>query len=190
MAFDKLTHWQIYDETGRRKYVREDERARFLEAAQQLDLPMQLLCEVLAFTGCRVSEALNLHRHQLDTERLTLTIRTLKRRRTVFRVIHIPEPLAAALARLPPHSDGRFWVIHRTTAWRIVKRLMDMVHVTGPMACCKGLRHGFGIRAAGRNVPEGLIQRWMGHSSRATTAVYLDAVGCEERAFAMRLWSQ
>jgi integrase len=188
MGFDRLAHWQVYDDTGQRKYVREDERARFLEAAQHLDAASRLLCHVLAFTGCRISEALSLHRHHLDTERLTLTIKTLKRRRPAFRVVHIPPALADGLAGLAQQADGRFWKIHRTTAWRMIKRLMEGIGVIGPMACCKGLRHGFGMRAAGRNVPENLIQRWMGHSSRATTAVYLDAVGCEEREFAMRMW--
>jgi integrase/recombinase XerD len=56
------------------------------------------------------------------------------------------------------------------------------------MACPKGLRHGFGIRAADRSVPTNLIQRWMGHASPTTTAIYLDAVGLEERQFASRMW--
>ena len=60
--------------------------------------------------------------------------------------------------------------------------------IAGPMASPKGLRHGFGIRAAGRNVPTNLIQRWMGHASPDTTAIYLDAIGAEERQFASRMW--
>jgi integrase len=56
------------------------------------------------------------------------------------------------------------------------------------MACPKGLRHGFGIRAADRSVPANLIQRWMGHASSTTTAIYRDAVGLEERQFASRMW--
>jgi integrase len=50
------------------------------------------------------------------------------------------------------------------------------------------LRHGFGIRAAGKSVPPNLIQRWMGHASGSTTAIYLDAVDSEERAIAQRMW--
>ncbi|NWM20150.1 site-specific integrase, partial [Escherichia coli] len=58
----------------------------------------------------------------------------------------------------------------------------------GPMACCKGLPHWFGIRAASKSVPPNLIQRWMGHASPDTTSIYLDAVGVEEREFAKRMW--
>ena len=73
-------------------------------------------------------------------------------------------------------------------AWRLVKRMMDIADISGPMACCRGLRHGFGIHAAVCKVPPNLIQRWMGHSSATTTAIYLDAVGQEERQFAERMW--
>ncbi len=65
---------------------------------------------------------------------------------------------------------------------------MSRAQITGPMACPKGLRHGFGISAAVRSVPPNLIQRWMGHASLATTSIYLDAVGTDERQFASRMW--
>ena len=37
-------------------------------------------------------------------------------------------------------------------------------------------------------VPQNLVQRWLGHASATTTAIYLDAVGIEEREFAERMW--
>jgi integrase len=92
------------------------------------------------------------------------------------------------LHALPPDVDGRLWSMHRATAWRVVKATMQRAAITGPMACPKGLRHGFGICAAGHNVPTNLIQRWMGHARATTTAVYIDAVGFEERTFASRMW--
>ena len=79
--------WQVHDEAGRRKYLSGAERARFLAAADRLAPQMQALCYVLAYAGCRVSEALGLTVHQVDAERLALTIRTLKRRRVVFRIV-------------------------------------------------------------------------------------------------------
>lgn len=183
-----LAGWQVLDETGRRKYVSGEERGRFLATVNGRDSSVFALCRVLMFTGCRVSEALSLTRHMLDVERATLTFKTLKRRRCVFRTVPIPRDLAEALAALPQHDDGRFWTWHRVTAWRYVKEVMQRAQIDGPMACCKGLRHGFGIHAATANVPPNLIQRWMGHASPATTAIYLDAVGIEEREFAKRMW--
>jgi integrase len=126
--------------------------------------------------------------HQLDTERMTLTIKTLKRRRTVFRIVPVPQTTIDMMRSLPLDADGRFWRLHRVTAWRMIKATMQRAGIAGPMACPKGLRHGFGICAAGHNVPTNLIQRWMGHASPTTTAIYLDAVGIEERQFASRMW--
>jgi integrase/recombinase XerD len=132
--------------------------------------------------------ALALTPAQVDAERLTLTIRTLKRRRTIFRAVPVPQATVDMLRALAPDATGRFWSMHRVTAWRVVKAAMHRAGIVGPMACPKGLRHGFGMRAAGHNVPTNLIQRWMGHASPTATAIYLNAVGIEERQFASRMW--
>ena len=90
--------WQVHDEAGRRKYLSGAERARFLGAADCLPPPMQALCHVLAYAGCRISEALALTIHQVDAERLALTIRTLKRRRVVG-MKHLLEDIEMGQAR-------------------------------------------------------------------------------------------
>lgn len=51
----------------------------------------------------------------------------------------------------------------------------------------KGLRHTFGV-AAFQAVPPHLVQRWLGHASLRTTAIYGDVSGREERSFAARMW--
>jgi integrase/recombinase XerD len=182
------SNWQVIDQSGRRKYLNGDERQRFLKAAAELLPAMRALCLVMAYTGCRVSEALALRTDHVDAERGTLTLRTLKRRRTVFRVVPVPQDVIKLLLTLSVDTERRFWHRHRITVWRTVRRVMDQAGIVGPMCCPKGLRHGFGIRAASRNVPTNLIQRWMGHASASTTAIYLDAVGVEEREFAARMW--
>jgi len=186
--FDGWASWQIHDERGQRKYLSDAERARFLRSADRLALHSRAFCYVLAYTGCRLSEGLALTNAHVDGERMTLTFKTLKRRRTIFRAVPVPETLIAMLNKLPVDSAGRYWSAHRATAWRIVKATMERAGIDGPMACPKGLRHGFGIRAAGSNVPINLIQRWMGHSSIGMTTAYLHAVGVEERQFANRMW--
>lgn len=180
--------WQVHDTAGRRKYLSSDERGRFLRAADCLAARERAFCYLLAFTGFRVSEALAVAHHNLDTERCTITARTLKRRRLVFRTVPLPKEVIEMLLRLVADRDGRVWRMHRVTAWRVVKWAMLRAGIVGPMACPRGLRHGFGIRAADRSVPPNLIQRWMGHASPTTTAIYLDAVGVEERSFAARMW--
>jgi integrase len=184
----QLHGWQIHDPAGRRKYLSAGERSRFLMAADSLPPPERALCQVLVYAGCRVSEAHALTGEHIEAESMTLRFRTLKRRRLVFRVVPVPEALVTALRRLPRAEDGRLWAMHRATAWRVVKQTMRRAGIQGPMACPKGLRHGFGMCAAGSHVPPSLIQRWMGHASPDTTGIYLDAVGIEERQFAARMW--
>jgi integrase/recombinase XerD len=188
ITFAELGDWQVHNAAGRRKYLTADEGARFLQAADRLPPSMRAFCLVLAFAGCRVSEALALTGDHVDTERRTLTIRTLKRRRTVFRAVPVPQSMIDLLQSLHTDAHGRFWRSHRVTAWRVVKATMQSAGIAGPMCCPKGLRHSFGIRAASHNIPTNLIQRWMGHASPTTTAIYLDAVGTEERLFASRMW--
>jgi integrase len=187
-AFGEADDWHMLDGDGRRKYLTGDELTRFLAAADRLAPARRAFCHVLAYTGCRVSEALALTVAHLDAEACTLTFRTLKRRRRCFRTVPVPPPLVAMLIALPLTADGSFWTMHRATAWQLVKTMMRWSQITGPMASPKGLRHAFGICAAGCNIPTNLIQRWMGHASPDTTAIYIDAVGAEERRFASRMW--
>src|SRR3546814_9635299 len=74
-------------------------------------------------------------------------------------MVPVPESLVSTLMAVPVGPEGRFWGVHRTTAWRWVRGVMLQVGIVGPMACCKGCRHGFGMRAAASNVPPNLIQR-------------------------------
>jgi integrase len=186
MSFMQIGQWQVHDGTGRRKYVSYDECRRFLAAADRLRPELRALAYVLAYTGCRISEALSLGPHRVDIEDGALVFQTLKRRRTLFRRVLVPRRLLEMLLDLPPGE--RFWPIHRATAWRHIKEAMDAAGISGPMATCKGLRHGFGMHAAACGIPPNLIGKWLGHASLSTTAIYLDAVGAEERGFAERMW--
>jgi integrase len=190
MAQQRQTHWQVLDDAGRRKYLTDEERQRFLAVADALPASQRALCYTLAHTGCRISEVLNLRPFHVNVSRRTLTVRTLKRRRTVFRSVPVPGLLVEMLLALAGDEGAPLWTMHRTTAWHAVKRVMHAARVQGPMASCKGLRHGFGIHAVIRGVPPNLIQRWLGHSDSSTTAIYMDAVGVEERAFAQRMWEK
>lgn len=187
MAVVEFSQWQVRNPQGLRKYVNEPEWRHFLAAASELDPSDRAFCNVLAYAGCRVSEALALTGQHVDTEECALTFRTLKRRMMTFRTVPVPAWLLEDLAKLPSTGE-RIWTMHRATAWRLISGVMGDAGISGPMACGRGLRHGFGIRAARHNVPIGLIQKWMGHASSRTTTIYMDAVGVEEREFAKRMW--
>ena len=60
--------------------------------------------------------------------------------------------------------------------------------ITGPQATPRGLRHRFGVHAIGSKVPEGTLQRWIGHARLRNTHIYTFAVGADEIALARRMW--
>lgn len=188
----------LYDRRGRRKYLTQDEGRRFVRAGSNLEPLGRALCVVLYWTGCRISEALELTPERIDRDGGRIIFRTLKRyhrragathtRREVFRAVPVPHDVIGLLDALDRQNNPRFWPWGRQAAWRRVKLAMQSAGIDGSAACPKGLRHHFGMMAATARVPPSLIQRWMGHAKLETTMIYLDAVGGEERGFAERMW--
>jgi integrase/recombinase XerD len=181
---------ELFDSTGRRKYLCEAELARFHQALTKADPATRSFCRLVALTGCRISEALATTPKHLDADAKRVIFRTLKRRRQVFRAVPVPDSLMQELASLANNhgTDDRLWPWARQTGYRKIRAVMEMAEIRGPMAMPKGLRHAYGIRAASKKVPPSIIQRFLGHADQATTAIYLDAVGVEEREFAKRVW--
>ena len=182
----------LFDNAGGRKYVCGGELPRFLAAASRADAPTRTFCYLLAITGCRVSEALELTVGQLDGETCRVVFRTLKRRKLAFRAIPVPPEFMADLVQLAGQQPAttRLWAWCRQTGWRRVKSVMAEAGIEGTQASPKGLRHGFGVANAQESVPMATTQKWLGHAKLETTAIYQQVVGAEERAFAERLWAR
>ena len=105
----------------------------------------------------------------------------------------VPIELFDALAETHAleQRDHRLWRFTRFRGWQLVKAVMrDASIAEGPHMTPKGLRHSFGIHAIRSGVPLNLVQRWLGHASMTTTAIYLDALGEEEREIAARMWAR
>jgi integrase/recombinase XerD len=181
---------ELFDSTGRRKYLCDSELARFHQALRKADPTTRSFCQLIAMTGCRISEALATTPKHLDIDAKRVIFRTLKRRKTAYRAVPVPDALMRELIAIAASlgEEDRLWPWARQTGWRKIRAVMERAEINGPMAMPKGLRHAHGIRCAGENVPPSLIQRWLGHADQATTAIYLDAVGKEEREFAKRVW--
>lgn len=180
---------------GARKYLNEAERAGFISESRLAALPLRSFCLTLAYTGCRVSEALALTPDALRSSEGTIAFRSLKKRSrsVVVREVPIPPELSrdlVALAGSCNRLDDRLWHWGRCRAWQLVKMLMAEAGIrSGPHATVKGLRHAYGLHAIRSGVPLNFVQRWLGHASMTTTAIYLQAVGPDERAIAARMWN-
>lgn len=181
-----------------RKYLTASERRRFVRAARRLPARERLFCLMLAWSGGRISEVLALTPDSFDLDRGSATFETLKKRkRGVMRQVPLPPELLnelkrvfrlRALQRDAVHSRQRLWNWSRVTGWRVVKKVMLLAGIRGMAAMPKGLRHTFGVRAFESDMPPHLVQRWLGHASLRTTAIYADVIGKEERRIAARMW--
>ena len=192
--------FRLWDDQGSRLYLTADERAAFRAAARANDdRSARTFCHLLLFTGCRISEGLEVTPERFDWQDQAVMFRTLKKRGrkalTTYRAVPLPADFMDELdlihhlrGRGKADPKARLWTWSRPTAWRRVKAVMDAVGIEGTHACPKGLRHGFGVVHALNKTPLPTLQRWMGHSDPKTTAIYMQAVGEEARQLAGAAW--
>ncbi len=183
----------LFDRQGTRKYLNGAEQKAFLRAVDDdPDSSARAFCLTLLYTGCRISEALNMTAGRVDIRAKSLVFETMKRRKPgCFRAVPVPDSLVTLLrqlvARLQP--SARVWNVSRPTAYRLIKIRMAEVGINGAMASPKGLRHGFAITCVSQDVPLTTIKKWLGHARLETTEIYLHASGDEERDLARRVWA-
>jgi integrase/recombinase XerD len=192
---------RLYDCRGQRKYLTPAEQQEFLQAAQDAPEKVRSFCATLAYTGCRISEALALTADRVDLGDGVLIFESLKkRRRGIYRAVPVPPVLLDTLdmvheIRAARREAGRGYGVHlwdwsRATAWRRVREIMAAAGIAGLHATPKGLRHAFGIKATTSKIPLHMTQRWLGHTQLSTTSIYADAVGPEERQIAELMWER
>lgn len=191
---------ELLTSSGKRKYLTQEEQEQFLAAASELDsAEVRTFCMTLAYTGCRVSEALELTAEHIDLSAKAVRFRTLKQRsdNSVFRVVPVPDDYLDAMKLVHSIQKRRrqvkgktalLWPISRTAAWKQVKAVMALADIEGDHATPKGLRHGFGVRMAQKTRNPRLVQKLLGHKYLETTAIYMDLVGEEERAEVIGAW--
>ena len=182
----------MFDRRGSRKYLNGAERRAFLRAIEsEQDVTRRTFGLTLFYTGCRISEALNLMTGCVDLAAKAVVFETLKRRgRGHFRPVPIPDTLVTLLDKVLRSAapSSRVWNFSRPTGYRLIKGCMARARITGGMACPKGLRHGVAVACLSQKIPLTTVQKWLGHARLETTAIYLDVSGEEERELAQRLW--
>ena len=189
----------LIDHAGNRKYLTPQERLDFAEAAKSLSGKKRTFCLMLFNTGCRISEALALRNKDIDFRAESVVIKTLKQRKVVYRSVPLSDQFLdelnlvhdlKKLQRSKKYKDDLIWGWKRKWAYIVTKEGMGAAGLSGVHACPKGLRHAFAIACLEKQIQLNLIQRWLGHSSATTTAIYANAMGEEERNIAKRLWEE
>jgi integrase len=183
----------VFDRRGNRKYLNGAERRAFLLTVKhEPDARRRAFCLTLFYTGCRISEALNLTAGRIDVTGKAVVFETLKRRgRGYFRAVPVPDSLVALLRQVLTNPDpaARVWKFSRASGYRLVKDYMAKAGIAGGMASPKGLRHGFAVACLAQKIPLSTVQKWLGHARLETTAIYLEVSGDEERELAKRVWA-
>ena len=181
----------LYTQQGQRKYLTQQERRQFINAAKSEAQLVSAFCCLICDTGCRISEALSLTPKHIDSSDGVIVIECLKKRRPgVYRAVPVSPQLLTQLTQLTASlpKNERIWPWCRMTGYRRIKQVMKQAQIIGPQASPKGLRHSFAIAAIGAGVPLNLVQRWLGHADMATTAIYTHVVGNEEKQIAEKMW--
>ncbi len=203
--------------TGDRLYVDEAERERFLKCSNRIhNIQHRMLCQVLHWTGCRVTEALGLSPRRINADKCVIRFRTIKKRKytkqgelkaPVFRDVPIPKDVAENLdivfslrrnRKSKKGLDLPLWPVRgdqkkpmgRVTAWRIVKRVMESAGIEGKQATTKGFRHEFAVSMILGGMDYRLLQKRLGHERPETTAIYLQVTGTEAYDLQMGYWDK
>ncbi|WP_166426121.1 site-specific integrase [Paraglaciecola sp. 20A4] len=219
MAISFADEMRLYDDAGNRLYLNSKERQDFISASKLLDKPQhRLFCEVLHWTGARLTEPLILCPRLIDIDNYSITLQTLKRRKVSktgkpqkpqFRSIPVPKELIENLDLIfnirkakrtgdQALLDKLFWPnatdskkpISRTTSWNIIKRVLLSVNINGPQACPKGLRHGFGVAMTLAGMDVFKLRDRLGHVSAETTQIYRQVVGRDDHDLQMQYWEK
>ncbi|MCV6574511.1 MAG: site-specific integrase [Cohaesibacter sp.] len=199
-----VSEMRLYDENNNRLYINSEERERFIKAAEKADRHVRTLCLTLLYTGCRISEALELTAASVQLDARLISVRSLKKRsKHVIREVPIPPALVDALELVHGvravqrnavrAQEAYLWShrskpLYRSTGYRWIKEVMAEAGIEGAQATAKGLRHGYGIQAIRKGIQLHMLQKWMGHASMTTTAIYANAIGKEELDLADQMW--
>lgn len=163
-------------------YVSADEVRRAIKHA---DATTAALLAFLWGTGVRITEALALTPQDIDVDRRTARVPTLKRRRkdgtgrktSPARVVavagHWINPVLGYIVTARTGPQARVFPFGRQHAWRRISIALRAVGVDAGRAKPHALRHGHAVHAVQHGVALNVIQRQLGHASIVTTAIYL-----------------
>lgn len=133
----------------------------------------KMLCLFLWTTGVRISEALAISKQDIDFGLRICTIKWLKSRKYVERVIPLHQSIIDVLAMYSGAMNGpdKLFPFTRQRAWQIIRKNLQVHPHT--------LRHSFAVhylRQGGRLTD---LQQLLGHKSLITTAIYTLVVPTE-----------
>ena len=195
---------ELFDiKTGERKYLNREERKAFYEATLLEAAHVKYYCQLLYYTGCRLSEALEVNPDRFDYSQRGVVLRTLKQGKDEHgdpiirhRFNELPKKYLEDIQgiynilRKKGRKAGQvpLWSFSDRTARTYVKRVMAKAGITGKKATARGLRHSMGVILALNKVPANTIKNVLGHAAIKNTMIYLDIIEDERRELVSQVW--
>lgn len=196
-----MSEMRLFDTNGNRLYLNSVEIDRFLKLAKEQKPKLRTFAETMVFTGCRISEALQLSSKSIQRDSNKIVFNSLKKRRgDVYREVPVPDHLIDLLTighnliqnqKKSTKFNLLLWSWSRQHAYELIKQLMIDAEISeGKHRSPKGLRHAYGVNAISKGIPINMLQKWMGHADIKTTAIYANAIGQEEANIASKMWTK
>jgi len=145
----------LFNKQGERLFFNEEERSAFIRTADGATDTVRTFCNVLHYTGCNFTEALNLSPRQIDCANRAIVFHDSK----VSRDVPVPDSLIDLLddvhgvRRAGLRADERIWPQTRMTLFTKVTPVIAEAGIAGgPHATPKGIRHGFFVHAIRRRI--------------------------------------
>ncbi len=199
-----MNSYLAWKETGLRiKKIKEPEKILTLFNEQQLkailkhkgvkftDRRLHALCTLLIDTGCRINEALNLRKQDIDFDNLLIKV-TGKGDKD--RIIPISRECRAVLFRWCRHefeyvfpAKGHKWAYR--SALDQFKRLCIRLGIDGARTSFHTFRHYFAVNYIRSGGDLYRLSKTLGHTDIQTTAIYLKHMGIEPIREAHHLYS-
>ncbi|RUM29843.1 MAG: hypothetical protein DSY42_05685 [Aquifex sp.] len=160
LRLEKIPTWEEVKDFWR--------QATELYSSGKLELRDYLFFGFVFFTGCRISEILNIRKEDINPKRSVAIIRQLKKRKEVKREVIIPEFLKGDLKVYLEglKENEKLFPFARNTAYLKVKEFTGF----NPHA----FRHTFAIEILKRTDNLEYARRLLGHSNYNTLKHYLD----------------
>ena len=148
-----------------RKYWHKDELNRMID--QIKNARHQMLIRFLWMSGVRITEAVSLVKGNIDFQHYTMTLRWLKSRKYLQRVVPIHPNLRDLMQvyTAPMNEQDKVFPISRQRAWQVCKK-----HLNGHP---HQLRHSFAVNWLNHGGDLVTLHRILGHSKVQTTMEYL-----------------
>lgn len=154
---------RLEDDHGNCLYLTIEERQAFLDMAKTKLSEVRTFAETLVYTGCRISEALEVTPAHVEQSNNLIALRSLKKRNlTVYRRVPVSPEYMDTLNITHRIRQTQMSIQRKVPLWKWTRQYSStdiikvlMIEAGIPEAAhrtAKGLRHAYGVAAMGTHV--------------------------------------